>query len=89
MTGIDKHGNEIGFGDRVYWSLGPSSAGYAFVAGEMRYSEKGSHVLLVEDGKIGMPIHAGHCQLASRGHDDEVRPMRDKYLKMFPDGLKA
>jgi hypothetical protein len=25
MAGIDKHGNEIGFGDKVFWSLGPSA----------------------------------------------------------------
>ena len=88
MSGIDKHGNEIDFGDRVYWSIGPSSAGYAFVAGETSYSERGSHVLLVEEDKIGMPIHAGHCQRASRGHLDQVRPLRDRYLRRFPKALK-
>ena len=67
MSGIDKHGTEIDFGDRVYWSIGPASAGYAFVAGEMSYSEHGSHVLLVNEGEIGMPIHAGHCQRHSEG----------------------
>lgn len=89
MAGIDKNGMEIGFGDRVYWSLGPSSAGYAYVAGEMSYSEHGSHVLLVNENEIGVPIHAGHCQVFSRGHAETVAPLRDRYIKMYPKALKS
>jgi hypothetical protein len=89
MPAIDMDGNEIDFGDEVYWRIWPSSGGYAYVAGEMSYSEKGSRVLLVSEGKIGMPIHAGHCRLASRGHVAKVQPMRETYLKTFPKGLKV
>jgi len=91
MAGIDKNGMEIGFGDRVHYFIPGhgSSAGIAFVAGEMSYSEHGSHVLLVNENEIGMPIHAGHCQVFSRGHAETVAPLRDRYIKMYPKALKS
>jgi hypothetical protein len=57
MPGIDKNGNEIGFGDQVYYFIPGhgSSAGYAFVAGEMSYAKNGDVVLLVTETAIGMP----------------------------------
>lgn len=90
MPGIDKNGNEIGFGDQVYYFIGGrgGSAGLAYVAGVMSYSDRGSHVLLVNENEIGMPIHAGHCQVSSRGHDEVVRPMRDRYVRRWPAALK-
>lgn len=90
MSGLDKNWQKIDFGDQVHYFIPGhgSPGGYAYVAGEMTYSEGGSHVLLVNEHEIGMPIHAAHCQLASRGHQDTVRPWRERYAKIFPKALK-
>lgn len=86
---MDKNGKSLKFGDRVHYFIPGhgTNGGYAYVAGEMKYSENGSHVLLVNDTEIGMPINAGHCTLQSSGHDELVAPLRDRYMERFPDAL--
>src|SRR5260370_674226 len=42
----------------------------------------------IPDHSVFSRAPAGHCWLISRGHHDAVRPLRDRYLNMFPNGLK-
>ena len=90
MAGIDKRGRPIKFGDLVHYYIPGhgTSGGYGYVAGEMKYSEGGSHVLLVGERYDGMPIHAGHCTIASSGHEKIVDPLRANYLRRWPGALR-
>ena len=88
---MDKRDQPIGFGDRVHYFIPGhgSPGGYSYVAGEMSYSDEGSHVLLVTEKEVGMPIHSGHCTVVSRGHDAAGQPLRDRYLERWPEALKT
>jgi hypothetical protein len=94
ICGYGKECVPLSFGDSVFYYIpgyggADGSSGYAFVAGEMAYSDSGEVVLLVDVAQIGMPIAAAHCRLAAVGDfSDSVKPFRDRYLKAFPAALK-
>lgn len=89
-TDLDKQ--VIKFGDYVYYYIpghpGTGNGGHGYVAGEMDYSDDGSHLLLVDENHIGMAIHSAHCQVVSRGHEEKVATWRERYLAACPGRLK-
>lgn len=81
------------YGDLVEYDLRESHGGnveQSYVIGEMTYSDDRSHVLLAcPKYPHGMPIHSGHCNILSSGHEAICAPLRAAYLKDWPNALKA
>ena len=74
-------------GDMVRWQIGQNS-GIAYVCGEMHYSENGEVLLLADDGLIGMPINARHCQAIASGYIRLAGELRERYEARFPGQLR-
>lgn len=76
------------FGDYVSYDLRAShggTIGYAYVIGEMNYSEGGSHICLAGEKELGMPIHEAHCSVISSGHNDLCRSYRTRWHEKFTE----